>query len=62
MWCRLLESRGHHNDYSCYLPEPGRGQVRVRVSLVVRPLADGRLSVPLDAEAVVVPEPGGAER
>ena len=38
------------------------GQVRVRVSLVVRPLAAGRLSVPLSTEAVVVPEPGGAER
>lgn len=38
------------------------GQVRVRVTLTTRPFAGGRLSVPLAAEATVVPEPGGAGR
>ena len=38
------------------------GQVRVRVSLVVRPFAGGRVSVPLQAEAAVASEPGGMDR
>ncbi len=38
------------------------GQVVVRVDVRVAPLGPGRLSVPLTAEAAVVPEPGGGDR
>ncbi|MBP2417599.1 TadE family type IV pilus minor pilin [Microlunatus capsulatus] len=38
------------------------GQVVVRVEVTVAPLRGGRLAVPLSAEAVVVPEPGGTGR
>jgi hypothetical protein len=38
------------------------GQVVVRVEVTVEPLGRGRFSVPLAADATVVPEPGGLGR